>query len=147
MDYTELAEKYLHEMTELRKARFQKNLTNSLRGESLILQYMAQHDGIVIPGAISSEMNISSARITAALNSMENKGLVTREIDRSDRRRILTKLTQEGKDLAVSHKQNCLNDIIGMLQLLDYDDAREYVRLIGVLVNKLQLSQMTTDNN
>jgi DNA-binding MarR family transcriptional regulator len=137
MDYSDLAAEFLDTMTALRKAKFQKRLSESLRGELFILQYIVQHEGLVLPGAISHEMNISSARITAVLNNMEDKGLVTREIDKSDRRRILIRLTQAGRDLADRHRQQSISHMVHMLSLLGEEDAREYVRLTKKLASGL----------
>ena len=138
MDYTKLAMEFLENMNTLRKANFQKSFSDSMRGEVFILQYISQHEGLVLPSAISHEMNISSARITAALNNMENKGLVTREIDKSDRRRILIQLTQAGKDLAAQHWQNHINHAIHMLSLLGEHDAQEYVRMTKKLASGIK---------
>ncbi|MCL1917016.1 MAG: MarR family transcriptional regulator [Peptococcaceae bacterium] len=137
MDYTDLAADFLDTMNMLRNAQFQKDISESMRGELFILQYITQHEDLVLPSAISHEMNISSARITAILNNMEDKGLVTREIDRSDRRRILIRLTQPGKDLADYHRQKVITHTIHMLSLLGEQDAREYVRLTKKLASEL----------
>ena len=142
-DYTELAAEFLRNMAELRKAGLQRSFTDSLRGESFILQFLARHDGLVLPGAISHEMNISSARITAILNSLENKGLLTREIDPGDRRRILIRLTAAGKDKARQCRQAHLDETVSMLRLLEKDDAGEYVRLTGLLAHRLCQSNPT----
>ena len=52
-----------------------------------VLTYISKHGGSVIPSEISNEMGISTARIAAALGSLESKGLITRRIDERDRRR------------------------------------------------------------
>ena len=76
-------------------------------------------------------MSISTARIAAALGSLESKGLITRQIDKDDRRRILVSLTPEGEETARKQQQNVLNNISQMLQKLGEHDAKEYVRIMG----------------
>lgn len=142
MDYAELAMEYLQKFHILHHAKFQKDFSESMRGELLILQFMARHDGIM-PSVISHKMNISSARITAALNSLESKGLVTREIDKKDRRRIIIKLTPTGKEQADKHQQKCVEYAASMLRLLGEHDAREYVRITGKLADLLQTGETT----
>lgn len=133
MDYTELAAELLKKMQMLRKAKPQKNINEALQGESFALLYIALHGGDVLPGEISNEMEVSSARVATALNNLENKGLITRRIDKSDRRKILVSLTQEGKEIALKHHQEVLENAAKMLHLLGEHDAKEYVRITGRL--------------
>ena len=66
MDYRKLAVEFFKDLHSLKKARPQKHISESLRGEAFAMQYIAYHDGPVLPGEISNEMGISSARIAAA---------------------------------------------------------------------------------
>ena len=138
VDYRELATEFFRDLHSLRKARPQQHISESLRGEAFALQYIAHHDGPVLPGEISGEMGISSARIAAALNSLEKKGLVMRRIDPDDRRRILVTLTQQGTEQARAHTEELLNNITQMLSVLDEHDAREYVRITAILAKHMK---------
>ena len=138
MDYRELAAEFFKDLHSLRKARPQKHISESLRGEAFALQYIAFHDGPVLPGEISGEMGISSARIAAALNSLEKKGLVTRRIDPEDRRRILVELTELGKEQARKHTEEILDNITQILSVLSEEDAREYVRITSILAKHMK---------
>ena len=138
MDYRKLAVEFFKDLHSLKKARPQKHISESLRGETFAMHYIAFHDGPVLPGEISNEMGISSARIAAALNSLEKKGLVTRRIDPEDRRRILVELTEQGAAQAQEHTEEVLNNITLMLSQLDEHDAREYVRITAILAKKVQ---------
>jgi len=138
MDYEKLAEELLRNMNTLRKCMPQKQISESLRGETFALQYIAEREGYVIPSEISNEMGISSARIAAALNSLENKGFVTRQIDPSDRRRILVQLTPAGREQARKHRQLMLSAMANMLAYLGEGDAEEYIRITGKLAEMPQ---------
>lgn len=133
MDYSELAAELLHKMYLLHRARPQKRITESLKGVMFILQFIAHNDCGVLPGNISSEMDVSSARVAAALNTLEDKGLVTREIDKSDRRRILVKLTPKGREITEKHELEIFGEMKNMLVQLGEHDACEYVRIMGRL--------------
>lgn len=78
-------------------------------------------------------MDISSARIAAALNSLDKKGLITRQIDTNDRRRILIELTPAGTDAAEQQSRTILEDTTKMFNLLGEQDAKEYVRITSRL--------------
>jgi len=133
MDYSALAAKLLDSMQALHRARPQKHINESLHGEAFVLRFIAQHGGDVLPGEISGEMGVSSARIAAALNSLESKSLITRQIDLSDRRKILVGITPEGKALARQQQQAVIAGTSKMLALLGERDALEYVRITSKL--------------
>ena len=86
-----------------------------------------------MPREISHEMGISSARIAGTLNGLERKGLITRQIDTSDRRRILVDLTPKGKTLVEERRQEALERVTKMFSKLGEHDAREYVRITAKL--------------
>lgn len=136
MDYTSLAHEFMKNMGQLRKRNAQKQISDSMHGESFVLFYISQHEGNVIPSDISNEMGISSARIAATLNSLESKGMIIRKIDVSDRRRILIELTPSGKEQVEKHYQMILNITMNMLTFLGEDDAKEYVRIMGRLAER-----------
>ena len=129
MDYTELAEEFLEHMHMFKRFEPQQKINESMRGEAFALHHIAINNGHVIPSEISEAMGISGARIAATLNSLENKGLITRQIDLSDRRRILVKLTDKGKEQEEAHRRMLIGTIEKMLRLLGEHDAKEYIRI------------------
>lgn len=136
MDYRELASEFIKIMEnshKLRRANPQKQIDESLQGERFVLQFIASQNRDVLPGEISTEMGISSARIAVTLNGLEKKGLITRQIDTSDRRRILVDLTLEGKTLVEERRQEALERVTKMFSRLGEHDAREYVRITAKL--------------
>ena len=137
MDYTELSDDFLKKLQSLHKIGAQKCINEVLRGEIFILGYIAKHNQSVLPGEIGSEMGVTSARIASALNALENKGLITRQIYINDRRKILVGITEEGKLLSEKHKQGVKNAVVRMFERLGEKDAKEYVRILGKLVEIL----------
>ena len=129
MDYRALSEKMLSTMQSLQKERPQRFINESLQGEAFVLKFITDGDEGVLPGKIGDKMGVSSARVAAALKSLEKKGLVTRRIDLKDRRKILVEATEEGLDLARSHYELAVEFGIRMLSLLGDEDAAEYVRI------------------
>ena len=136
MDYTTLAHEFMKNMGQLHNRNGQKQLNDSMHGESFVLGYISRHGGNVIPSEISKEMGISSARIAATLNSLESKCLITRMIDVSDRRRILVEITSSGKEQVEKHYQEIIKFTTNMLRYLGEHDAKEYVRIMGRLAER-----------
>ena len=108
-----------------------------------MLLYIGEHcQDAVIPKEISNAVGVSPARVAAVLGNLENKGLITREIDANDRRKIIVKMTLKGQNVLEKNKQEFLHKTATLLSLLGEYDAKEYVRIMGRLtdeISKLEL--------
>ena len=139
MDYENLANEYMEAMSLMRRGtNTQKRVNDSLHGENFVLTYIYEHEGNVIPSDISNTMGITSARIAAALNSLERKGLILRRIDVEDRRRILIDLTDAGREQVHKQKQMMMSFVTNMLEYLGEYDAKEYIRILKKLADRNQ---------
>jgi DNA-binding MarR family transcriptional regulator len=138
VDYNALAEELLDKMRTLHKMKPHKNISDTFMGETFVLYYIAFRNGDALPSEIGHEMGVSSARVATALNSLEEKGLVTRRIDQNDRRKILVSITREGKELAEKNYQTVLGMAAKMLELLGERDAREFIRITGRLAETIE---------
>ncbi len=143
MDYPALAIEFMEKMRLLRQTKPHRQMSQSMHGECFVLQYIADQHGSVVPGEIREIMGISSARIAATLNSLERKGLITRDIDPIDRRRVLVNLTSKGEETAKIHHRKLYEKTVEMLRLLGEEDAGAYVRITGRLVELT--AQMTEE--
>ena len=130
MDYEALANVMLTKMFLLNKTRPQRSINEGMRGEAFVLQYIIHHESAVLPSEISNFMNISTARMAAALNSLERKGFITRRIDPSDRRQILVELTDRGKTFAHDKQTHMLRHATQLLERLGEKDSTEFVRIL-----------------
>lgn len=137
MDYDSLANEYLSYMAEMNKVesivRRSRHTGDVMRGEMLILAFMRRCGETVSPGCISREAEISTARVSAALNSLEKKGLVVRTPSEYDRRMSLVSLTEEGVDYVDSKRREMREYHAGLLGSLGEKDACELVRIMGRL--------------
>ena len=133
MPYRELAEKLLENMILADKSKLLSKLSKIIHGEMFALRVIATHDSGITPGDISKAAGTSPARIAAELNNLENKGLITREIDPSNRRRILVHLTPDGENFATQYRCEAIQAAAILLEQLGKKDAQEYVRIIGKL--------------
>lgn len=137
MDYEQLASEFMEKMHKLKKARPNHQFNETFHGEAFVIQFLSHRNGSALPSEISQAMGTSTARIAAALNSLEKKSLITRQIDPSDRRRILVDITPAGKDLAKERHQDMIGRTAKMLALLGEDDAKELTRIAGKLIDNI----------
>lgn len=99
-------------------------------GEILILVSL-WHLGVpVVPSDIAKKATMSTARVTAILNNLEEKGFITREIDKADRRKILVSITALGKENAILAKQETLAQVEEIFKEMGEKDAQEFIRLL-----------------
>jgi len=136
VDFEQMAQEYLETMYYMRKINSHKEIHDSVHGENFVLLFISQRGGKVIPSDISNEMGISTARVAAALNSLEKKGLIIRRIDAEDRRRILIDLTDSGMEQVKNHYSMVLNMVKNMLHFLGEKDAKEFIRIMKRLAEK-----------
>ncbi len=143
MDYSKMAAELLKKMHSMHRNQKQKQMGDFLRGESFVLQYLHLNNGNALPSEISDSMSVSTARTTATLNSLEDKGMITRTIDAKDRRRIVVELTQAGKDVALEQQSKMHKAAARMLSSLGEEDAKEYIRIMGRII---EISESTDWN-
>jgi len=82
-------------------------------------------------------LNISSARVAAALNSLEEKELITRRINVDDRRKIIVELTPKGVEYLEERQREHFERIKSILVQLGEKDAKELVRILGRIAEVL----------
>ena len=100
-------------------------------GEMAVMRLL--HSGAkqkMTAGELSSRLGMTTSRVAAVLGSLEKKGLLERENDEVDRRRVLVSLTQAGDALCEKRRQHFMKKISMLMSMLG-DDAPEFVRLLG----------------
>lgn len=80
------------------------------------------HKGPLTISAIQDKVLLASGSMTAAIDRLENRGLVVRKSTSSDRRARIVQLTQEGKRLAAEYFERHARDLEELMSPLS---ARE----------------------
>jgi DNA mismatch repair ATPase MutS len=90
---------------------------------------------VVTPGtAMDTQERDESVYIAAVLNGLEDKGLITRRIDKNDRRKVVVSLTETGRAAEEAQRAEFIGHAAAMLAKLGDDDAKEFVRIIKKLM-------------
>ena len=100
------------------------------RGTMAVLRYLSDHDGKSSPSAIAGELQLSNARISNILASLEKRGWVTREHDETDRRRVVVGLTDEGADHLEGVSSGVRVELASFLADLGEEDSRQLIALL-----------------
>lgn len=133
MDYRKLAIEFIHSTHKLRKIEMPKKFTKAMKGELFAIFYILYTKEKVSPKMIREEMDITSARTSRMLNSMEKKNLIRRLNNEDDKRGVYIELTQEGIELAEETKNKVVFNVEKMLKKLNEDDAKDFVRIVKIL--------------
>ena len=134
MEYDVLTQEVFQHMALFFRTATQRRLSQISHGEFFVLNYLLEHGGEALPGAMSSAMEVSSARTAAVLNSLERKGDILRTPDQSDHRRIQVRLTETGKRRVVAVHESAQEGLKALLIKLGDEDAAEFLRLLKQLV-------------
>ena len=126
MDCEVLAEMLVDQTELLFRHGPHKLIGKNARGECFVLR------------DLSEQSHASTARIAVVLNTLEKKGLISRAIDPTDRRRILVSLTNVGQEYVAVVRTQLREDMKHLLEELGEQDAREYLRITKRI---LQISQ------
>ena len=74
------------------------------RGEPAVMRELATQ-GACTPGHLAEVTRNSPGRISAILAALEKKGWATRTVDPNNRRRVIVRITPEGRKLVAFHRQ------------------------------------------
>ena len=129
MDYTALANELLGVRVNLLQVPASQQLSQMVKGEMFVLNYLVTHETIIHPKELSEKMAVTTARIASLLNHMEEKKLICRYPDPDDSRQIVVVLTQRGKEEIGKIRSRVLSFVSAMLEELGPEDAEAYIRI------------------
>ena len=138
MDCEVLAEMLVDQTELLFRHGPHKLIGKNARGECFVLRCLERSKDPLLPRDLSEQSHASTARIAVVLNTLEKKGLISRAIDPTDRRRILVSLTNVGQEYVAVVRTQLREDMKHLLEELGEQDAREYLRITKRI---LQISQ------
>lgn len=91
---------------------------------------LAHRGGYALPGELAKDINVSTARIAAILKSIEKKGLIKREIDANDRRKILVTITPAGQSFADARKEDIFIFWKKFMDFIGEEDVLHSIRIL-----------------
>ena len=133
MNNSSFIEKVFQEFNEI-MACDQKNIIENInrtnKGELFVLNYLALQNTEVLPSELSAALQVTTGRISAVLGTLEKKGYIIREIDKSNRRNILVTITEEGRERVEEEIKEVKEDFAKIFLEMGETDTLELLRLI-----------------
>lgn len=90
------------------------------------------------PSDLADHLGLSRGALSARLGPLEDAGLVTRTVDRGDRRRVHVRLTAAGRRAFDRHARLESRDEAALLGALSPADQRRLADLLRELVNAVE---------
>lgn len=138
MTFAEEAERELASlMVENRKGAFSR-IEKSNKGASIVIKFLDALGKPTSPKHLAEALQLSSARIAVVLGSLEKKGLIVRNMDPNDRRRINVTLTKCGKKIANAEKKEMRDRIVRVFELMGEEDTKKFLELTAKFVGYSQ---------
>ena len=117
----ELTEELVRLLDEYPREARDNRFSSTLRGEMAVMRLLHNSRQKMTAGELSSRLDMATSRIAAVLGSLQKKGLLERESDEEDRRRVMVSLTEAGDRLCEKRKRHFMSG----------EDAPTFVHLIG----------------
>ena len=128
---TNLTNQILHQLNQPRRLkRSSAPAIDPLHGQGYVLCHLGHRGALAQPGELCAELGITSPRMTSILAALERQGLLRRLNDVIDRRRIIVKLTDDGRALVQEHDAQQLAHIGSLLDALGEEDAKACARIL-----------------
>ena len=137
MDYHLLAEELIELHRRLLSFPVNRMLADLAKGELFVLNYLMVHQDPVHPKELSQQMMVSTARVAALLNRMEEEGLIVRLPDSRDNRQTIITPTQFGIQFVQEHRTGLVDVMAQALELLGPEDAQNYLRIQKKILQNL----------
>lgn len=97
------------------------------------IRYLFDHECVATPAQLTEFFGFSQARLTKILSELEDDGLVVRQSDSKDRRRVIVHLTDEGLLYAGAKHLAMMERLIMMIEYLGEEDAVHLIRILHKL--------------
>ena len=121
-----------------RKLSSQHNVT----APQLVTLIAISEYGPITIAALSSEIHLSASTLVGIIDRLEDKGLVTRERDTKDRRRVFIQATEEGRRFAEDAPSPLQEKLARALDALPADEQRVIAESVEHLVDFLEAEEI-----
>lgn len=108
-------------------------ILESLRGENAVLTCLLRSEEELHPGELAEKLSLVPGRMTDILKTLENKGMICREQDPLDRRKVLIKITPKGIRDVTERREKVRVQYSGLYQALGMYDTVKLIELLKKL--------------
>ncbi len=133
-DYEAAAEVLMELMAQFMRTDLNRSLHATVHGECFALLLLNSVDTWLLPSDLSAGLNVSSARITKLLDTLERKQIIVRQPDPDDRRKTRVCLPPPGRSQADLILNKIHSNAVFTLSHLSPQDAENFLRILKQIV-------------
>jgi DNA-binding MarR family transcriptional regulator len=128
MDNVEIARQLYRSFDKFRRImKGPPSISNLKPSEMGLLFHIMHHANVDSDGVrvseLSSRMHVTSPSVTQLVTSLEERGYVTRAMDREDRRSVNVSLTEKGNEIMKKAEENLMAMLTGLVEHLGPDKS------------------------
>ena len=121
-------------------------LRSITQGELVVLMAIGVADHALTPMELSNEVALTRPRITQILDALGKKGLIVRERDAKDQRKIHVSLSEEGQELVQLRIDTMAALLENHLLLLGHDDTESLARILDETATIIEGYDLTSSS-
>ncbi len=115
---------------------------HKITGPQLIcLHKLLEHDSLTVSG-LSKEIYLSASTVVGILDRLERQHLITRVRSKTDRRKVVIQVTQQGRDLVIDAPSPLQQALQKGLSKLDESKQRSIADTLAELVSMLEIERL-----
>lgn len=111
-------------------------------GELLALAHLSI-DGPLGPTELTHRLHMTTGAMTAMLDRLAERDFVVREPHATDRRRVMVRLTADGRDRIFTHVHGVADQVVAISQKLDAEKRRTIAQYVDEVSGALRAPQMS----
>ena len=135
MDQTAREERLMASLRQLVGCEEGRSCMAASRGELCLLMHLKRQSDLVLPSELSEVMSVSTARIARLLNTLEDRGLIQRSMDLSDRRKIVVNLTEAGERYLKEVYKRTHRRASAVIDALGAEETETFIRIAEKIVD------------
>ena len=129
-----LSEELYEVLAELLNRKNNIAVLDSIRGEYGVLNCLADLEQGISAGELSQRLNVVPGRMADILKSLEQKNLIVRSRNETDRRIVNVTITDEGKKVSQQKRDEIHREYEGLFKILGENDVREFIRVLKIVL-------------
>ena len=130
----ELSEELYEVLAELLNRKNNILVLDSIRGEYGVLNCLADSESGLSAGELSQYLNVVPGRMADILKGLEQKNLIVRSRDETDRRIVNVTITEEGRTVSRRKREEIHREYEGLFKILGEKDIKEFIRLLKIVL-------------
>ena len=109
-------------------------ILDSIRGEYGVLNCLCDTEYGESAGELCKKLHVVPGRMADILKRLEEKELIVRSRDETDRRVVKARITDKGRQVSNERREEIRKEYKGLFALLGENDVKELIRLLKIVL-------------